>query len=364
MPDFEINMEDSMRETFAEIQDDETEEIEAEERAAESRERDEKGRFAAKAEYQPDDKPADEPADEPDDDEPIAAELEIEEDESDPAQVGSQNAPASLTVAAKAEWHTWTDTAKKEFLRREEDARRGIESLKADLESKAQFGSSMAAVVDPYRAIIEAEGGTPEAAVQEMLNSAYILRQGHAQQKAAMTLQLMQQYGFGNELVAMLRGDVQNNQQQAPAYDPRVDMLEKRLAEQDRLAKEQSDQSVRQVIEQFAQAVDEDGSLVNPYFSNVQELMIPLLESGQKVTLEDAYEAALWMHPETREILLGQRTTETESKRQVEARERATKGRKANKVNLPKRGHHDSTPNKPTGSIEDTMRETMDSLKS
>lgn len=358
--DFEIDMEDSMRETFAEMQGDEPEEVEE---VSEGRSRDDKGRFAAKAEYQPDKEPDEE-------EEPIAAEVDDEQDvdepepDIEPAPVESHNAPAAWTPAAKSLWNDVPERIRQEILKREEDSRTGIQRLKGDLESKAQFGSSMAAVVDPYRAIIESEGGTPETAVQEMLNSAYILRQGHPQQKAQMVLQLVQQYGFGNELVAMIRGGGQNTQQQAPAYDPRVDQLEKRLAEQDRLAEERSTQSVQQVIEDFTNAVDEDGSLVNPYFANVQDLMIPLLESGQKETLEEAYEAALWMHPETREILLGQRTSQTEGRRQVEAKERATKGRKANKVNLPKRGHHDSKPNKPTGSIEDTMRETMESLKS
>lgn len=357
MPGLNDSMEESMRETLAEIEESEYDEVvDDEPQEPSSRVRDDRGRFAPKS-------PAEEsePDIEPEEFEEVA---EVEEDDEregvEKKAVG--HAPPEWTAAAKSMWNDVPERIKQEVLKRENDSKAGVARLKDELGEQAAFGQRIQSVVDPYKAVIAAEGSTPEAAVGEMLNSAYLLRTGSAPAKVQMTLQLAQRYGYINELVAMVRGNRQNIPV-APAHDPRIDQLERRIAEQDRLAQERATSTVQQAIESFTSAVDEDGHLVNPYFENVRHLMIPLLESGQHETLESAYEAALWTHPETRDIMLAQAKSSVVGRRQVEAKERATRARKANKVNLPKRGNHESQPNKPTGSIEDTMRETYESLR-
>lgn len=356
----ESDMEDSMREIYAEI-----EEADEPEETGTGRPRDEHGRFAPKVteEAVADDEPAEDPETETEAVLEDVAEVEedIEEPEDAVVTTGKAHPPAEWTATAKSMWNDIPPRIQQEILKREGDVKNGIQTLKSTLDERAAFGEKMQSVVSPYQALIAAEGGTPEGAVREMLNSAFILRQGSVQQKLQMTLQLAQRYGFGNELVAIIRGKGQNLPI-APARDPRVDALERKIAEQDRRVSEQSQQSVMQAIESFQNATDEAGQLEHPYFENVRPYMIALLQSGQHETLEDAYEAAIWTHPETRDVMLAAQKAAVTGQRQDIAKDRATKARKANKVNLPKRGNHESRPAKPTGSIEDTMRETLAAL--
>ena len=366
----EFSLEDSMRESYREITEDAPEEEIAEEEPVSERERDERGRFVAK---QPEEEPEEEPEAEPE--EELAEGLEEEpegivvseeqqispvEEESDPSIA---NAPSTLTAEAKSKWAELPDWAKKEFHKREADSVKGFENIKAELSEAAEYGQRFRAVVDPYLPMIQSEGGDAESAVQEMLNTAYILRTGTPQYKAQAALQLAQQYGFINDMVAILSGNVQNPNYAQPPRDPRVDELLRQQEEEKRLREQETlDSGVRQV-EEFASATDENGQLLHPYFENVKHDMYAVLQSGRADDLETAYEAALWMNPETRVLQEREQTSQIEQKRQEQAKERAKKARKANKVNIAKRGDHESSsPEKPTGSIEDTMRETMERL--
>jgi hypothetical protein len=372
----EFSLEDSMRESYREITEDTEEDVVDEPEERQDRERDEKGRFVAKAhgdagvvddaDETADEEEADSVGEGPDDD---IQGIVVDEDqqitpveEEEPSDPSIANAPPTLTAEAKSKWAELPAWAKREFHKREADSVKGFENIKAELSEAAEYGQRIQALVDPYLPMIQSEGGNAESAVQEMLNTAYILRTGTPRYKAQAALQLAQQYGFINDMVAILSGNVQNSNH-APPQDPRVDELLRRQEELEQSKEQEAlDSGVRQV-EEFASATDENGQLLHPYFENVKEDMYAVLQSGRAEDLETAYEAALWMNPETRTLQAREQTSQLEQERHEQAKERAKKARKANKVNIAKRGDHDpSSPEKPTGSIEDTMRETMERL--
>ncbi len=78
------------------------------------------------------------------------------------------------------------------------DASKGIENYKG----RAEVGDKMLAEFKPYEAILRAEGGTPETALRQFLNTAYMLRQGTQAQKADLVARTMQAYGIAPEHVA------------------------------------------------------------------------------------------------------------------------------------------------------------------
>jgi len=173
-----------------------------------------------------------------------------------------------------------------------------------------------------------------------------------------MAFQLAQKYGFVNELLAIFRNGGQNQVQQV---DPRIDALERKLAAKEREEEESSTNAARMQIESFANETDATGMLTHPYFDNVKELMGALLQSGVHSDLQSAYDAAIKAHPDTHAL----QATLNGEQRQADAKERAQRAEKANKATPPKKGKHvPEKPAKPTGSVDDTMREIYNSIAS
>lgn len=66
----------------------------------------------------------------------------------------------------------------------------------------------------------------------------------------------------------------------------------------------QNKQTQQLTISNFANAKDEEGNLLHPYFEIVKNDMFALISSGVVIDYESAYENALWLNPQTRSILL------------------------------------------------------------
>lgn len=372
-------MDETMRETMDSISaeqptitpvEDEVEEIVDEEPTGtvpspDERERDENGRFISKPK---DAEPLEAVAEEVEEtaDADGSAELPLETDtevtETSPELI---NPPGSWTAQSKARWNEIPEFAKAEVLKREAESFRGVQQVA----EKAHFADEINNLIEPYRATITAEGSTPEQTIQGMLNTAYLLRSNDPMQKVQMTINLAAQHGYLNELFAHFTQGGQNGQQ--PQFNPQHTLLEQEVQTLKQALEQQQQQQMKteqseaiSAIQSFSTEANEDGSLAHPYYENVRELMGVLIESGQQQTLEGAYNAALWMSDDTRTLLQGQQQGDSERKRQEAAAERAAKAKKAGTVNIKAKGTHASaTPDKPIGSVEDTMKETLENMK-
>lgn len=291
---------------------------------------------------------------------------EIPETEPETPQIDPEivNAPSSWTAEAKSKYAELPEWAKREVHKRETDMSNGAKQQN----QRAAFGDRINQIVSPYMPIIRQEGGTPESVVETMLNVAYTLRQGSLPEKLGLIQNVARQYGFYDQLVANFAQGVDQQQQgqqnNQAFYDPRVDELERRFQAQQSAQQAQTEQEAIQAVQGFIAATNEDGSLKHPYFDNVKDHMAALYESGLYDDLEAAYDAAVWANPETKQLLLAQQAKEEADRVQAEAKERSRKAREADKLNTRESGSH--TPRqseKPTGSVEDTMREIMASKR-
>lgn len=371
------SLEDTMRETLSGISEDQpvidevVDDEPIEEVTEDGRERDDQGRFVAQKKEEPKEPVAAiQPA--PDDAgvegvEGIApGDEEIPADDAETVAPELINPPNTWTAQAKSKWGELPNWAKAEVLKRETESYQGVQKVA----EKAAYADRLEDIVSPYKAAITAEGSTPEQTIQGMLNTAYLLRGNDPNQKVMMAVEMASKYGFINELFAHFTQTGQNNQQQAfnPAtmqLQQEVDGLKQTLQQQQEQQQSAEQNEAVSAVQAFATEAKEDGSLVHPYYENVRELMGILLESGKQQTLDGAYNAALWMSEDTRGLLQSQQQSEGEQKRQSEAAERATKAKRAKTVAISSSGTHDSgTPNQPTGSVEDTMRETLANMKS
>ena len=392
--DQEINLDESMKEVYDGLQVSEEEQITPVEDTPEDtqdevtettgeRARGPDGKFVAKApEEVGDDAPViddEQPAEEVPGVE-VQQDVEVETgqepgggDSVDPALA---NPPGSWTAEAKEMWKDVPARIRQEVMKRENESLRGVQQM----QQRAQFGDRMNQVVTPYMPIIQAEGSTPEQTVNQMLNTAYQLRNGSPQNKAQLALGMAQKYGFLNELVASVTQGGQNSEQTgqlaqylAPLIQ-RMDAVERGYQGQQQQAEQLGLQEAHNAVEAFATAVDESGSLLHPHFetpvlykgrqSPIREVMAEIISAGGAEDYETAYDRAIWECPETRQVLQTQQAGSVEVKHQEEAKERALKAKKAQQVNISPKGTHETgQPAKPTGTVEETMHETMDEIR-
>lgn len=345
-----MTIDESMEETLREMRQAETpEEPEVEEEVVEEPEAPEPEKAEAQQE---------EPIEEPEPEE--QEEPEVPEPE-DPSII---NPPYSWRAGAKAAWKDLPQEIRQEVMKRETEMKRGVDQMR----EKASFGDQITQIAQPYMPIIQAEGSTVQDTFSGLMNTAYILRQGAVGQKAQLAVQMAQKYGFLDELRSQLSGE--NNQLQSvlSPLQQEIMNLKQQLEQREQQTQQSEAQRYQTEVEQFAQEADEDGTLKHPYFDNVRSQMALLIQAanaeGRMMSLEEAYENALWASPETRGVLQSRQAEEASAKRQREAKERAAKAKQADSVNLGKKPSHDSTQPKPTGSVDDTLKETMERIRS
>lgn len=321
------SMDDTIRATLAEInaryelEADEPEET-AEERA--ERVRDEKGRFAAKQqeETQPETPPEVEPVEEP----VLSPEVQ---------RLGLRKEEA-------AEWAKASPVLQQALLRRSEEMHKGLEQYRG----AAQFAQKIAQAFQPYEHTLQQLGVSHEVAVSRLLEADNTLRYGSPEQKAHALASLAYQYGIDIGQV-----------QATPAPDPQVHALQSELNQLrgiindfQRTQQEREQGTLNSEIAKFAEGRE--------HFEQVREDMAALLQAGRAKDLSDAYEQAVWANPQTRAAMLAKQQAEVAAK--VEAERKAQEAKKANAVNVPRRG---SVPaGAPTGTMDDTIRATAQRL--
>lgn len=281
--------------------------------------------------------------------------------------------PSTWKPTARAEWEKLPPSVRAEIHRRESDFMAGQSQLLPD----AKLGSTMRGVIEPYRMLIEAENGTPEKAVGELLKTAAIFRVGSPQQKAAALSAIGQQWGvdpyllFPNGLAprqGQQQGQPQPQQQQQQFRDPRVDQLLANQQQADQARQFQENSEREAIAARFMNETTADGKPARPYLGDVIDqmaAMVPMIR-GENATLshqqvlQEAYDRATWANPEIRALLQTQQQQQTDAQRKAANTAAVAGARRAASVNVPRRASNPD-PGKP-GSLEDTVRETARAL--
>lgn len=223
------------------------------------------------------------------------------------------DAPKSWTPAAKAKFATLDPELQKYVLSREDDVHKTISRQ----DEERQFGKTLKDVIAPYMATITAEGGTPEKAVKDLLNTAYVLRTGTPQQKFQLIHQVARQYGVN------LGTQPQPMNQELHSLQSQVQQLTSKLQERETYQQQQEQATVQSKIQEFS------ADPKNAHFEEVKAHMAALLSGGVAKDLQDAYDQAVWARPELRSTLLQSQQAEAEAQRKVEAKAKYDAARKA-----------------------------------
>jgi len=328
---------------------------------SDGRNRDEKGRFKTKSqegggeeigEDGEQESLATESLEQPDTEQP-----EIAQEDLDPRL---QRPPTTWRTEAKLKWEKIDPGIREEILKREEDIGRGITHYK----QMADYGNAVQQTVQPYMPMINAAGSTPQKTIGSMLDTYYQLRTADPQQKSQLLLQVAQQHGA--DMSVFQNGidpgqvEMQNHLQPLQAE---IQQLKYHLTQRDQQAQQFEVSQAQNDIHAFSSALNDDGKPRYPHFDIVRNQMADLIESneraGNKITLEQAYENAIWQTPEIRQHLLSEQTVSSETVRQQSLKAKTSKAKRADKVNLQTKGSYDDKPNKPTGNLNSTLKETL-----
>ena len=247
-----------------------------------------------------------------------AAALQAAATPAEPAS--SVKPPDAWSPAAKAQFATLPAEIQAEIARRESEVHKGF--TKQD--EQRTVGKQFQEAITPYLPLIRSEGGDPIRAVQDLLQTAYVLRTAAPQQKQDLFLSLANQFGVDlNQISQRVAGGQSQGDPQVAQLRNELQQLqwERQQAEQQRQAQEQM--QLNQTIEQFA------ADPKNLYFPNVRVHMGALMRAGAASSLQDAYDQACRAHPEISRILLQQAEASAEQQRLAAAREKAERARAA-----------------------------------
>ena len=240
---------------------------------------------------------------------------------------------------------------------REKQALEGI----TQYSESAKFAKAVKDVIQPHMELIRAQQIAPEKAIEYLFNAHRQLSVGTPEQKLAYLASVAKTYGLDLAKAATAAGQ----QAEEPAYvkelRERQDRLDReRDIERQAQLTEQSQKIEKQVTD-FADAKDDKGKLKHPYFDECADHIVKLINGGY--SLEDAYQAAIYANPVTKEKELARLLTEKEAALRSKAKQEADRARHASSTNVSSRDTKRG-PTAPTAKRwEDTMDETMREIK-
>lgn len=284
--------------------------------------------------------------------EKAAADAKAAEDAKAAAPAG---APKTWKPEAAAQWAQVPPAVQAEIARREEDMFRGLEQYKA----AAGFGQSINNELKPYEQILKSAGIEPVPLIRNLLAAEHALATGTNESRIAFLRDLAGQYKID---LGQISGS--GNGEADDLYaDPQIVKLQQEIQElrsgqaavQQRAQQEERAKATSQVEAFFADAK-------NVYADECANEIADLVAKDRTLTLQQAYDKAVWLNPVTREKEIARQTAEKQASAQAEAKARAEAALKAKGVNVqssPKAG----AATMPLGTMDDTMAETMREIK-
>lgn len=244
-------------------------------------------------------------------------------DLTDPALKG----PQSWKPEARAEFGKLSKPVREEIQRREKE----MDTAFRQTAEMRNYATSIHKTLQPYDAMIRAEGGNHQTAVDSLLKSAYILRQGDPQTKTSMVAQMIVKHGIDitmldDALQALVSG--QGGQQQRGGPDPMLKHFQQELAPIKQFIGQLQGRQ-QEVQTQSAQAMEQElttfaNDPANQYFGDVSDIMADILDAGAKrgvkITLQDAYRRATLAHPEISSLVTRQQVSASAAQRTAAAR--------------------------------------------
>ena len=267
-------------------------------------------------------------------------------------EVQAVGAPTTWTKEAIEKWATLDPVVQQEVLKREQDMFKGLEEYKG----RAEIGDQYNKVVEPYKPAMEKSGVNPVEMFGNFAANHYTLSFGTEDQKLNLAANLLENYDIDLIKLAEHIGS-------RPMVDPRVANLEREIAELKKgaqtsqtTASEEARRQVQATIDAFA------ADPKNSYFPEVANDIVALMNAGAALSLQEAYDKAVYANPITRQKEIDRLTAEklAENARTEEDRKKKIAESTAAEVKTRENARDGTVP---VGSMDDTLNETMTRIR-
>jgi hypothetical protein len=255
----------------------------------------------------------------------------------------------------KSEYHPhWSKVppeVQEYVLQREDEMAKGVEPLKAD----SAYAKSLRAAIEPYRALLTAQGVSDDRAIQYLMNGHFQLSQADEGKRIAFVRELLKTYQIDAAKLATALSS------EAPIVDPTVQPVLDRMGKLENALtalQQGSLNAQREVISKQVEAFASDPT--HPYFDEVAN-EIALFLADPQVTLDQAYERAVWANPATRAKEQARLQQEAEKALREKAEKEAAAAAKARGTIV--RGREGASA-EPLGTMDETLSSTMKEIKS
>ncbi len=233
---------------------------------------------------------------------------------------------------------------------REKQMLDGLEQYK----SAATYGKTMQEAVQPFEHILREQGLDVPRAVNALLGAQQRLTTGTLESRQAAYAEL------GKRLNLAPSSQVAGAE--SLPVDPRIQGLEERQQQIEQYYRQQEETRYKENLSKISSEVDAfSKDPAHPHFDECIDDISMLIKAG--LPLQEAYERAVWANPVVREKQVQARLlTETEKARERARLDALPKG-KAKSVNVNSRDTS-RTPTEALGTMEDTAKKTLVSIRS
>lgn len=252
-------------------------------------------------------------------------------------------APNTWRKEASVDFAKLPENVRQEIHKREQDFHKGVEQYKG----WANVGQMLHKEIQPYQEMIKAANTNAPTVIKSLLSMQHKMMTGSPEEKSALLLQIASDNGID---ISSLTSAPQQVDQSTVQVDPRLATALQRI---DKLESHLTTQERQRAEAEFSSKVDEvtrfGSDPKHEHYETVREDMAALIETGRASDLDDAYNKAIWINPDTRAKLL----TKQDQERARKQAEDAAAARKAAGANVTRRGTPpvQATP----GKMEDTI---------
>jgi hypothetical protein len=244
------------------------------------------------------------------------SEIEIKE----PSEPSSQDDIEVEDVPAPEHWAAEDkevfkslDKRGKDFLiRRHKDMEAGYTKKQQALAEAAKVAETYNNMMRPHQDYLKQRNVSPEVAFEKLMAAERVLMNGTQEEKALIMQKLARDYKVDLSI------EVDPIQQHNQIVLQKLQELEQRQQQLDRMKEQEVTASYQHQIVSFAQSKDEQGNLKYPHFEKIKKDMGLVLQAGKAQTLEEAYELSILMDAGLRkEYLAKQNRLEDSAKKAV-----------------------------------------------
>lgn len=242
--------------------------------------------------------------------------------------------PQSWKKDMQEKWDALDDDTREYIQHREKQMKDGLDKDRTD----ANIGRTMRDIMTPHSELLKQQGVDEPTAVRYMLGAHQALSTGSLEQRQAALQQLVKDYNLNSEQI----------NPEVAGLETRLRQMEQTLADSQRRTVQAMREDIDKQVSDFAQD--------HPYFDEIADEIAVFISSG--LSLEDAYDKALWANESTRVKEMERQNGEKSEKEAAERKKNADKVRKAASAKV-RTADTDKTPTAPIGTMADTMHATL-----